>query len=291
MERSKISKLLRGIATLILFILIGSFFLLKNFNKDTPWIDLFYSLFPEITGTIIIFIIIDYFYIKDFINTRENTANLEVPHFQNIHNGFNGIEKKINEIENRLDNIGHSIFTNKFEKFLISGAENGKNIKWESIIRNTNFSLEIVVNYFDTWITKNRDILVEFLNKENSTLTVIIPNTENPEVIKNLTALMPKHNQSQIIKKINETEHRLQELMKKENIAQDKLKIYKCNINFNFTMQIFDNKYLYFSIVEMNRDVKFKSPFFVINLSENITIKDFFEKEITGLKDKSICTS
>ena len=190
-----------------------------------------------------------------------------------------------------MDNIGHSIFTNKFEKFLISGAENGKNIKWESILRNTNFSLEIVVNYFDTWITKNRDILVEFLNKENSTLTVIIPNTENPEVIKNLTALMPKHNQSQIIKKINETEHRLQELMKKENIAQDKLKIYKCNINFNFTMQIFDNKYLYFSIVEMNRDVKFKSPFFVINLSENITIKDFFEKEITGLKDKSICTS
>ena len=53
-------------------------------------------------------------------------------------------------------------------------------------------------------------------------------------------------------------------------------------------MQIFDKRHLYFSVVEMKREQKFKSPFFIIDLSENKIVEDFFNKEINGLKENSI---
>lgn len=189
----------------------------------------------------------------------------------------NGIDLKrlVNSLNDSSENI---------PKWLVNGYSKFTEIRWKKYI-NQSKKLTVVAFYFDEWISQNRELLKEMLMKKKSHLCVILPNPENDELLEEIVKIIPKFDKDDISYKIKHSVIYIEELAKGQRGGESIVEIYYYDKLFNYTMQIFDDKFLFLSINELSRKENYQSPFILFDITQEEDMEEFFVEEIKFLKD------
>jgi hypothetical protein len=159
--------------------------------------------------------------------------------------------------------------------------ENYKDVNWRDLILESKEEIIIHVHYCDDWLDDNQEHFVEFLNKNNSKVTVFLPDYNDENLMEKLIVLYPDLNREVIRHRIINTINTLSQL------NTDLIKVFLTPHYYSYSRHSFDSIYL-ISLVEMYRvNSRFMSPVIRIQINDYKKTKDFFDKEINGLLEKS----
>ncbi|HIJ80006.1 MAG: hypothetical protein OEY01_16050 [Desulfobulbaceae bacterium] len=249
-EKKQVKLLLIYIALLIVFSLLGlhAHFEGEIFSINT-WKLLVKNLIPELLGTLIPFLVIYYFLVR------------------------NGVD------------VSHAI-NGKKPLWLIEGFESYSDISWAESISQSK-EITFCAFYIDSWIENNTTHLIDFLNKKNTKLTIYLPDYRNEETLRNINKIIPTYTKEILEHRITESIEKIKGIMSREEIKQDKVEISLYPHAFNYTFESFDDKYLFLSINEIRRATTYQSPFFKIELGNSEKIRKFYKGELGNLKELS----
>lgn len=230
----------------VVIVSICSFFL-----YDKSIMDILKALSTNVLSALFIFLFI---YLV-FINNGVDIDNL--------------IKSRANTLPNWIENAYESFYDINWKKYII---------KSKKII--------VISFYLEDWLEKHKDELTKLMEKNNSTIDIVLPNYKNEDLLKEITVIIPKYKIDGIKSKIRSSIVELKELNDSSN-KTSKINIYLCDKLFNYTIQVLDKKTVFLSVNELSRKGTYKSPFFQINLTKNSKIKSFFNEEINSIKLKS----
>ncbi|KPA17560.1 conserved hypothetical protein, membrane [Candidatus Magnetomorum sp. HK-1] len=171
---------------------------------------------------------------------------------------------------------------------VIDFYETYRHINWKKYIDNTNYTIDIVVYYFDSWINTNYENLIDFFSKPNAKIRIFVSDPHNEHNINYIQRLFPDSSKDELIKKIETTGQKLYEVIKKAtNKTNSKAEFYYFPNILSYSLQVFDNKTMIYSIFEMYRDFKIDSPAIIIDLEKSSHLTEFVKKEIENIKKDS----
>jgi len=249
-DKKRIKHLLVLIALCIVVILILIYAYLKgSLLHINTWKTLIESLIPELLGTLIPFLAIYYFLIRQGIDTNNYTLDQRT-------------------------------------EWLTEGFESYSDISWSSTIQESN-KIIFCAFYIDNWIETNMQEFKDFLCKKNTKFTVYLPDYNNIETLENINKIIPAHTTDNLKVRIIESISKIKKIIKQENIKKNKVQIFLYPHVFNYTFESFDKKIVYLSINEICRTKNYQSPFFKIDLSKSSNITKFYNDEIEYLNKNS----
>lgn len=161
-----------------------------------------------------------------------------------------------------------------------------RQVPWSELIKGTNHSLDIAVYYWDKWIKEYETDLLQFLAKPKSQLRLILADDKIPAVFAEIKRLFPKNTDQDLHTKIQNTYQLLQKLAQDQQLSPNKIEVYQLPHVLNYSMQCFDEKILILSFYEMFRETPVDGPAIAIDLEVAPSLKEFYLKELQGMREK-----
>lgn len=162
-----------------------------------------------------------------------------------------------------------------------------RSTNWKNLFSSAEQSITICAFYLDSFLSWTSDDLQKFLKKDNVKLNVIVtePNTSNLELI---ARLFPQYKKDVVEEKIIGTEDKIREIIRNLQISDDKFVFYKYKYFLNYSYILVDEKYLYLTIYEMQRNIKKDSPSIIVDLTKDKDIREYILKEDQQIKLNSL---
>jgi len=249
-EKRQIKLLLVFIASLMVFflLLLHAYFEGGIYTVET-WSVLARNLIPELLGTLIPFLAIYYFLVRNGVDVNDT-------------------------------------LTEKGTLWLSEGFESYSDISWSSCIQQSN-KITFCAFYIDNWIENNMSEFIDFLNRKNTKLVVYLPDYTKKETLANIRKIIPAYTEKNLEHRIIGSIDKIKTIMKQEKIDSNKVRISLYPHVFNYTFESFDDKNLFLSINEICRTKTYQSPFFKMDISRSDKISRFYRDEIKNLNKLS----
>jgi hypothetical protein len=120
------------------------------------------------------------------------------------------------------------------------------------------------------------------------TIRIILPNYKNEHIVEEIKESFPELSEGLVKEKIKSTHARLSQLFKDSKRRDARIEVYyvdemllHCNIRI-------DRRVLVLSIYEHIRKMRVEAPAIVVSLERYKDSQEWFDKEFSGLIDKSV---
>ena len=163
---------------------------------------------------------------------------------------------------------------------LIGFYSSYREVPWKELLSQANVSLDVVVYYWDKWVAAYEIELVQFLKKPKTKMRIVLADERKPDLLADIWRLFPGQGVAQLKEKIRNTYLPLEEF---KNIE-----VYRFPHLLNYSMQCVDGKILVLSLFEMHRQEQMDSPAIMIDLEKSPNMKQFYQKEMSGLLKTSV---
>lgn len=245
MNKSSTKHLIIYLTIMALAILALSYFIMNNNPISTTLIELVKEIIPDLISSLFAFLLIYFFFTRIGINPKDTIQSKTTP------------------------------------DWLVNGFEKYTDISWTSYIDESS-QISIIAFYIDNWIETHDAALRNFLTRESTSITVFLPNYENINLLTKIVELMPSYSNDSLKSRISLSITKLKSLNDPNNMNK-KIKIYLYDRPFNYTLEKFDEKYVFISINELYRNKEYQSPFFMLDLTQSKKIAVFIKEEIASL--------
>lgn len=159
-------------------------------------------------------------------------------------------------------------------------------VDWDHLIGMAQLRIDIVVNYFDSWVKDNRSLLIAFFKKPKTVLYLYLPDPNCGKVFDELSELYTDSSESVLREKIEKTEKRFLEAIQEAGGTKSQLKVYWLTVRPTYALQRFDSRLAVFSAYDNARTPGVASPAFVLDLHRAASVADYFERELKYLQTK-----
>ena len=159
-----------------------------------------------------------------------------------------------------------------------------KEIDWGVWIKEANREIDIVVNYFDSWVNDHFDELVSFFQKGKTRLNLYIPDPSTPGLVEQLHLIYTDRSEEFLREKIALTAKRLRDALEQAGGKADRLKVYPLRRRPNYALQRIDGRIAVFSAFDNVRGHGVDSPAIVLDLHKEPNVHEYFERELNGLR-------
>jgi len=170
---------------------------------------------------------------------------------------------------------------------LVAFHQTLRDVNWKTLLTEAKDSLDLVVYYYDSWVNLNDEHLRAFFQKPKTKLRILLADPEKGLVLDEVHRLFPEYSKQGLREKIVRTGERLRSIANAAGAASDRVEIWYVPHPLSYSAQIIDERLLVLSFFEMHRQQKIDSPAFIIDISQNKHLRDYIEKEFTGLLKKS----
>jgi len=162
-----------------------------------------------------------------------------------------------------------------------------KQVDWTALINESNLRIDLVVNYFDSWIKDNEKSLIDFFKKPEAEMHLYIPDESDNNLIQQLQALYTEYSAVVMQEKIRNTEVRIQSVMTAAGARKSQLRVYRLNRRPTYALQRLDNRLAVFSAFDNGRKMGVECPSVVFDLQKLPTVAAYFEAELQFLAKQS----
>jgi hypothetical protein len=164
-----------------------------------------------------------------------------------------------------------------------------RDVPWKDTIDSIESSLDIVVNYWDGWISTFHEDLVSFLSKPRTKIRLVVPDPSKEELLQHLDRLYPDKTISEICKSIYATGNNLTKVaMDSTGRSQNKIEIFYAPFVLTYSAQWIDKKKIIVSTYDMFRDNRIGAPAVTYDLRNSERLRDYWTKEMETLFAQSI---
>ena len=167
---------------------------------------------------------------------------------------------------------------------LVDFHESFRQVDWPAYLEKAERSIDIVVYYWDQWISSHHHLLTKFLQKPNSKIRFFMADDSNFRLFEDIIRLFPKNTPELLKEKIVNTYMPLKSHLIQHNLPLSKLEVYKLPHLLNYSIVCIDEKKLILSFFEMYREEQIDAPACVIDLKDTHLLKKFINKELHGMR-------
>lgn len=160
-----------------------------------------------------------------------------------------------------------------------------KQVDWARWIGDAQLKIDIVVNYFDSWVKDNADHLQQFFRKPGTRMALYVPDPTDDALMRQVAKLYPDNSEQAVREKVAKTETRLRELLAAAGASDDRLEVYYLKHRPNYALQRLDSRWAVFSAYDHYRHPGVACPTLVIDLQKTAIAADYFEREIDKLRE------
>ena len=263
MNYAKIGDRLKVLLALLVLIPLGWLYLSIDHNTSSRYLLLILNIVPSLCAVLIgipvLYLLYKIVGLEKLYNKRE--------------------DQLLKKIETEVEFLRESFETKMSSLELITSFEEEfYNCDWKGLISTSNCHIDIVVYYFDSWINRYRNELIEYFKKPNTTMTIIVCNPDINNNLKQISRLYPDNESDLLKRKIFKTYDRLTSVANEAGASTSRIKFYLYPHLLNYSVQKFDNSHAVVSLFEMFRQSQVKAPTFELNLDKSAKLKSFFEK-------------
>jgi hypothetical protein len=158
-----------------------------------------------------------------------------------------------------------------------------RDVPWKEMIPTAQTTLEIVVNYWDSWASDNHERLAEFFKKRSAKMRVFVPDPANAMLVTELLRLYPDKNADLIRDKIMKTGDNLRQALKDGGGTASQLEFYYVPHSLNYALQVIDRRVLVLSNYDMFRRNRIGAPAIVLDLGKSEHLANYWNNELDGL--------
>lgn len=189
------------------------------------------------------------------------------------------------------------IIQNIREAVSVSAATHGvkefypgfSHVRWHELLGDTSLRIDIVVNYFDSWIKDNKELLSAFFKKPKAELHLYIPDATNDKILDDLCALYGgEYSKESLREKVQKTEQRLLRIIEEVGGTKVQLKVFRLICRPTYALQRLDHRLAVFSAFDNGRRMGVESPAVVVDLHKLPTVAKYFENELEFLQSKQL---
>lgn len=161
-------------------------------------------------------------------------------------------------------------------------------VEWKKLISEANLRIDIVVNYFDSWVKDNQIVLADFFKKSKTEMHLYIPDADDPTIFEELKKLYTDSSEASLRDKLQRTDQRIMDVITSAGGRKNQMKVYRLSCRPTYALQRLDNRIAVFSAYDNRRHPGIASPTVVIDLQKAVTVAQYFERELKYLHSKQV---
>lgn len=161
-------------------------------------------------------------------------------------------------------------------------------VEWKKLIGEATLRIDIVVNYFDSWVKDHQVVLADFFKKPKAEMYLYIPDAKNPTIFEELKKLYTDSSEASLRDKLLRTDQRIMDVLTSSGGSKNQLKVYRLSCRPTYALQRLDNRIAVFSAYDNRRYLGVASPAIVIDLQKAPTVAQYFEGELQYLQSKQV---
>lgn len=200
-------------------------------------------------------------------------------------------ESDSSKLDNRLASIEAKLSTPS-DPGLAKFYQAYRDVEWGEWLQKAHREQVIMVNYAHTWLGNHEQALTRFFQKPNTTITIFLPNPDDPETVSQLHAIYNHPTNpltpEDLARKIRETATRLQGIATHAGASLGRVKIVWLKQRPNYALHVIDGRWAILSVFDHHRTLRVGAPTIVLDLSILPDVKDHFDAELLRLREMSI---
>lgn len=163
--------------------------------------------------------------------------------------------------------------------------ENYREIPWDELLRDVD-ELDIVVCYFDSWVSSNWESLLRFFNR-GGRMRIYLPDPEIPDVLAQVQRRFEEYHLEVVRDKIVNTGIRLANVIEESASPEARLVINFYPGPLNYSAIRFDRESVLLSAYEEFRKQKIDSSAVLLKIKGRAHLQKYWAKEIGGFARES----
>lgn len=160
-----------------------------------------------------------------------------------------------------------------------------RKVSWDVVLGNAD-ALDIVVVYYETWIDENREELMEIF-KRGGTIRLYLTDPEDVAAMAATKERFPEHDVEALREKVRGTARMLDEVRKASGNYHARLDVLLYPGVLNYAAIRADEDQVLMSVYEHGRERRIDSPAILLDLAASQAVKEFWDKEMRCLHERS----
>lgn len=197
---------------------------------------------------------------------------------------------------NLIPNILATLLTALIVYFFLKNKVVGKEIidiksdyhfhKWGKYIKKAR-KIDIVANYFDSWLRKHQIEIVGFLKRGGKIRVIMTATDDSNEMLLVLRRFSDMKGIDELKFRINNTTKVLEETSRRYKIPSESIEVYHFEQATSYPLVRIDDRLIIFSHFKHNPDYEFDAPSIMINIENDPNTRAFWAKEFEYLFENS----
>lgn len=160
-----------------------------------------------------------------------------------------------------------------------------RKIDWEEIIGEAD-SLDIIVVYFDSWVDNNREELLAIFRRGGA-IRLYITDPDADVAMQATNERFPEHSRDDLSERVRGTAQKLHALWKESASYHAHLEVHLYPGVLNYAAVRADEDQVLLSVYEHHRQRRIDSPAMLLDLRQSSAMRDFWDKELRHLLERS----
>ncbi|WP_257455603.1 hypothetical protein [Archangium lipolyticum] len=191
------------------------------------------------------------------------------------------------ELSERLDRIETKLGENNAIG-IVRFYQMFRQVDWNEWLSKAEREQTIVVNYAHTWLGNYEHLLINFLKKPSSSLTIYLPDPDDDATIKQLHTMYDDPtepvDEEELRRKVRNTATRLRGFAEHAGANKNRIKVFWLKQRPNYALYLIDQRWAILSVYDHQRVLRVGAPTIVMDLRELPDVKSYFDHEFKKLQ-------